>query len=358
MRATRSPLRLLAIAVAGLSASAVLAAGASGNGVGNETYVVHNLVSDNAAIPADTHDPNLVNAWGITAGPTTPWWVADNGTNKSTLYNGSGAPVPLVVGVDGGPTGTVFNGTGDFVVSANGKQGVARFLFASEDGGIRGWNPAVSPNAVVGTMTPDAIYKGLAIGSSGGSNFLYATNFHAGRIDVFNGSFGLVHSPGPFVDPQLPAGFAPFGIQNIGGTLFVTYGKQDADAHDEVDAQSLGFVDEFTTGGTFLARVATRGQLDAPWGLAMAPDGFGRFSGDLLVGNFGNGRINAYEPQADGTFAHRGQLRDTGHKPITIDGLWGLGFGNGAASGPKTTLYFAAGPNDEADGLFGSIEAH
>jgi uncharacterized protein (TIGR03118 family) len=358
MRRTRSPLRLLAIAVAGLTAAAVLAAGASGNGVGNETYVVHNLVSDSAAIPADRHDPNLVNAWGITAGPTTPWWVADNGTDKSTLYFGTGVPAPLVVGVDGGPTGTVFNSTGDFVVSANGKQGAARFLFASEDGGIRGWNPAVSPNAVVGTMTPDAVYKGLALGSSGGSNFLYATNFHAGRIDVFDGSFGLVHTPGPFVDPQLPAGFAPFGIQNIGGTLFVTYGKQDADAHDEVDAQSLGFVDRFATDGAFLGRVATRGQLDGPWGLAMAPNGFGRFSGDLLVGNFGNGRINAYEQQANGQFAHRGELRDAGHKPITIDGLWGIGFGNGSGSGPTTTLYFAAGPNDEADGLFGSIEAH
>ena len=213
MRRTRSPLRLLAIAVAGLTAAAILAAGASGNGVGNETYVVHNLVSDSAAIPADRHDPNLVNAWGITAGPATPWWVADNGTDKSTLYNGAGVPVSLVVGVDGGPTGTVFNGTSDFVVSANGKRATARFLFASEDGGIRGWNPGVSPNAVVGTMTPDAVYKGLAIGSSGGSNFLYATNFHAGRVDVFDGSFGLVHMLGAFVDPQLPAGFAPFGIQ-------------------------------------------------------------------------------------------------------------------------------------------------
>jgi uncharacterized protein (TIGR03118 family) len=172
---------------------------------------------------------------------------------------------------------------------------------------------------------------------------------------VFDTHFDLVQSPGGFVDPGLPSGFAPFGIQNIGGTLFVTFAKQDG--ADEVDHQSLGFVDRFSTSGTFLGRVATRGQLDAPWGLAWAPAGFGRFGGDLLVGNFGNGRINAYEQQADGTFAHRGELRDAGHKPITIDGLWGIGFGNGAASGPVTTLYFAAGPDDESHGLFGSIEA-
>ena len=160
----------------------------------------------------------------------------------------------------------------------------------------------------------------------------------------------------PFVDPGLPAGYGPFGIQNIGGHLFVTYAKQSG-GNDEVAGQSLGFVDEFETDGTFVTRVATRGQLNAPWGLAMAPSNFGRFSGDLLVGNFGDGTINAYAPQADGSFAHRGQLRTADHKPVTIDGLWGLGFGNGAGSGATNALYFTAGPDDESHGLFGRIQA-
>jgi uncharacterized protein (TIGR03118 family) len=360
---------LILVALALAAAAMVASAASSGQAVGHETYAVHNLVSDDPSIPADRHDPNLVNAWGITAGPMTPWWVADNETDRSTLYNGDGVPQPppptgpLVVTVDGGPTGTVFNGTSGFVVSSGGASGPARFLFASEDGVIRGWNPGVPPGpptpsrtAVVAASTPDAIYKGLAIGSVGTSTFLYATDFHHGQIDVFDSSFAPVTTM-PFVDPGIPAGFAPFGIQNIGGTLFVTYAKQDADAEDEVDAQSLGFVDMFATDGTFLGRVATRGQLDAPWGLAMAPADFGRFSGDLLVGNFGNGRINAYAQAADGTWSHTGQLRTADHKPLTIDGLWGIGFGNGSGSGARNALYFAAGPDDESHGLFGRITA-
>src|SRR5437763_6809721 len=327
---------LVAVALAG--AAMLASAASSRQAVGHETYVVHNLVSDDASIPADRQDPNLVNAWGITAGPATPWWVADNATDRSTLYNGDGVPQfpppvgQLVVTVDGGPTGTVFNGTSGFVVSSGGASAPARFIFASEDGAIRGWASTVPPGpptpsrtSEVAVATPDAIYKGLAIGSVGADTFLYATDFHHGQIDVFNSSWGRVTTM-PFVDPGIPAGFAPFGIQNIAGQLFVTYAKQDADAEDEVDAQSLGFVDAFATDGTFLGRVASRGQLDAPWGLAMAPADFGRFHGDLLVGNFGNGRINAYAQAADGTWSHAGQLRLDDHHPVTIDGLWGIGF--------------------------------
>jgi uncharacterized protein (TIGR03118 family) len=351
-----------ALVLTGLLAGAGAAPG--GVAVGNETYAVTNLVSD-GAVPAAHTDANLVNAWGLTATSTSPWWVANNGTSTSTLYNGDGvaqpAAAPLIVSVPGDPTGAVANTTSDFVVTSGTSSGPARFLFATEDGTIRGWNPNVPPpppshqtEIGVDNSAAGAVYKGLAIGAVGSDNFLYATDFVNGHIDVFDKSFIPVDMQ--FVDPGLPAGFGPFGIQNIGGRLFVTYAKQSGGT-DELHGQGLGFVDEFATDGTFLARVATRGQLDAPWGLALAPANFGRFSGDLLVGNFGNGRINAYEPLADGSFAHRGLLRDSDHKPVTIDGLWGLGFGNGVGSGATNALYFTAGPNDEENGLFGRITA-
>jgi uncharacterized protein (TIGR03118 family) len=341
-----------------------------GTAVGHETYTVTNLVSD-GAIPAAHTDANLVNAWGLTATATSPWWVANNGTDTTTLYNGDGVAqpaTPLVVSVPGAPTGAVANPTTDFIVTGSSSGGTssgpARFLFATEDGTIRGWNPTVPPppppapshltEIGVDNSTAGSVYKGLAIGSLGTSNFLYANDFVNGRVDVFDKNFQPVDMP--FVDPDLPAGYGPFGIQNIGGHLFVTYAKQSGGA-DEVAGQSLGFVDEFATDGTFITRVATRGQLNAPWGLAMAPSNFGRFSGDLLVGNFGDGTINAYAPETDGTFGHRGQLRTADHKPVTIDGLWGLGFGNGAGSGATNALYFTAGPDDESHGLFGRIQA-
>ena len=344
----------------------LLTAGSSpgGTAVGHETYTVTNLVSD-GTIPAAHTDANLVNAWGLTATASSPWWVANNATGTSTLYNGDGVAqfgtTPLVVSVPNAPTGAVANTTSDFVVSSGGASGRAVFIFATEDGTIRGWNPGVPPptlstqtEVAVDNSTAGSVYKGLAIGSVGSSNFLYATDFVNGHIDVFDKTFHAVDMP--FVDPGLPAGYGPFGIQNIGGHLFVTYAKQSG-GNDEVAGQSLGFVDEFETDGTFITRVATRGQLNAPWGLAMAPSNFGRFSGDLLVGNFGDGTINAYAPQTDGTFAHRGQLRTADRKPVTIDGLWGLGFGNGSGSGATNALYFTAGPDDESHGLFGRIQA-
>ena len=341
-------------------AAATLVAAIPSSAAEDNVYTVHPLVSDVSGA-APTTDPNLVNAWGLTASSSSPWWVADNGTDKSTLYNGNtGAIVPLVVQVAGGPTGTVFNGSDGFVVQSGAVSGPARFIFASEDGRIRGWNPTVSPTVAqvgVDRSGAGAIYKGLAIAQTASGPRLYAADFHNARVDVFDGSWNLVGGPDVFVDPDLPAGYAPFGIQTIGSRIFVSYAKQDEAAEDEVAGQGLGFVDVFDTAGNLLARVAQHGQLNAPWGLALAPASFGRFGGDLLVGNFGDGEINAYEELENGQFAHRGELRGADGKPLAIDGLWALEFGNGAAAGPTGTLFFTAGPDDESHGLFGSITA-
>ncbi len=319
---------------------------------------------------APTTDPNLVNPWGLDASPSgsAPWWVADNGTGLSTLYNAAGTPSSLVVTVPGAnPTGLVFNpfattNPNDFVVSSGASSGAALFLFANESGEIDGWNSSVPPPvpstvAQTAVTVPTAVFKGLAIGTSGGANYLYATDFHNGVIDVFDGTFTNVTGTtfaGKFNDPGIPAGFAPFGIQNIGGSLYVTYAKQDAAKHDDEAGPGNGFVDVFNTDGTFVKRLASGGTLNSPWGLAQAPSNFGIFSNDLLVGNFGDGRINAFDP-ATGNFL--GQVEDnTGG---AISGLWALQFGKGGAgtAGPTNTLFFTAGLNHEADGLFGNLVA-
>lgn len=314
------------------------------------SYAVTPLVSDQPGMAPHT-DPNLVNAWGLTAGPTTPWWVADNGTNSSTLYAGDGTPRSLVVDVPGGPTGTTFNPTAGFMLPTGGK---ALFLFDGEDGVIRGWNGAQGTSSVVvkDRSGQKAIYKGLTVADTTDGPRLYAADFHNARVDVFDGSFGLV--PGGFRDRFLPRGYAPFNVQVIGRFVFVTYAKQDADAEDEVAGPGLGFVDAYTLDGRFAARIASRGPLNAPWGLAVAPSGFGRFSGDLLVGNFGDGKINAYR-SFFGFLFFEGTLRDASHSPIAIDGLWALRFGNDGAAGSSKTLFFTAGPDEESHGLFGSI---
>jgi uncharacterized protein (TIGR03118 family) len=324
-------------------------------------YSQHTLVSD-GAVPADLVDPELVNAWGLVSSSTSPWWVADNGTGLSTLYNGNtGAKVALTVTVPGNPTGIVFNGGTGFVVSNGSVEGPARFLFASEDGTISGWNPAVSPTSALVAVDESqggAVFKGLAVATTPKGDLLYATDFHNGTVAVFDGSFKPVAAS--FADSGIPAGYAPFGIRAFGNVILVTYALQDADKHDDVPGQGHGYVDMFDTDGNLLERIAGKGQLNSPWGLALAPDNFGKFSGDLLVGNFGNGRIHAFDPRksnARGEFQHRGPLESANGSPIVIDGLWALSFGNGASAGPANTLFFTAGPFEEQHGLFGKLEA-
>ncbi|HYM83202.1 MAG TPA: TIGR03118 family protein, partial [Candidatus Dormibacteraeota bacterium] len=256
---------------------------------------------------------------------------------------------------DGAPTGQVFNATTTFHVSGGGVTVPARFIFASENGSIDAWSNALppAPPKVAQSMVtvPGAVYKGLALGISTAGPRLYAADFHHGRVQVFDGSFQPVDSPGAFVDPHLPARYAPFNVAVLAGRLYVSYAMQDAVGHDDVAGQGHGFVDVYDLDGRLVRRLVSRGRLDSPWGMALAPAGFGSFSGDLLVGNFGDGRIDAYDPMT-GEFA--GVLMWRPGKPIVIDGLWGLLFGNGVAGSP-TTLLFSAGPDREQHGLFGTI---
>ena len=359
----RVPWRRLA-AVLATGACALAGAGAAPGAVDN-AYTVHPLVSNQPAL-APIPDAHLVNGWGLTAGPQTPWWVSDNGTDETTLYNGNtGAPVGLVVAVHGAPTGAVFNGGTGFKVSHDGATEPALFLFDTESGVIRGWNPNVPAPApstrafrVVNMRGDNAIFKGLAIATTPRGDRLYATDFHNGKVDVFDERFHLVSRPGAFEDPNIPNGYAPFGIQAIGNRIFVTYAKQDANAEDDVAGAGFGFVDVYSRWGTLLQRVASRGSLDAPWGIAWAPSNFGEASGDLLIGNFGDGVINIFEPQGHGQFEHEGSLKRRNGNQLVIPGLWALQFGNGAVAGPTNTLFFTAGPADETHGLFGSIQAH
>jgi uncharacterized protein (TIGR03118 family) len=303
-------------------------------------------------------DPNLVNPWGQAASSTSPLWVADNGADVSTLYTGgvSGSIptiVPLVVGIPGGaPTGVVFNPTTDFVVHTNMGSAPANFIFDSEAGRITAWSNKVSgTTAQAEFASGNAVYKGLALASVDGRNFLYAADFHRARIDVFNARFKKVRLSGRFQDAGIPAGFAPFDIQLLDGELYVSYAKQDAARHDDVAGVGNGFVDVYDTSGHLLRRLISRGDLNSPWGLVLAPASFAAFAGDLLVGNFGDGAIHAYDPV---TGAEKGQLMNTDGNPILINGLWALRFGNGT-SATDGTLAFTAGIGDESHGLLGEI---
>jgi uncharacterized protein (TIGR03118 family) len=337
-----------------LAAAAPLAAAPPGN-----AYTVTPLVSDVGA--ALNHDPNLVNGWGLARSAMSPWWVADNGTDKSSLYTGAGAVLALAPTVEGGPTGVVFAGiVGSFLVGTAADPttlGLASFIFASEDGKIRAWRGGSTAALVTADLNDGAIYKGLAIAQLSAGPVLYAADFHNARIDVFDGAWNHVTLAGSFVDPELPDGYAPFGIQTIAGRVFVSYAKQDADAEDEVAGQGRGFVDAYDLEGNLIGRLEGQGQLNAPWGLALAPAGFGRFEGDLLVGNFGDGRINAYAEVEPGVFEHRGTLRAADGEKLAIDGLWALEFGNAGNNGTPDQLFFTAGPDDETHGLFGMITA-
>jgi len=321
------------------------------------------LVS-NIAGRASVTDDRVQNAWGLALSPTSPLWVANNGTNIATIYAGGlGGVAPSVVGLSvtvpgGAPTGQAFNGTSDFVVTGPGGSGPARFLFVSEGGDLTGWNPVADP-AVMGRSTASlavhvdgAIYKGLALASTAFGNVLLAADFHNARIDVFDSSLHLIQPAAPFfTDPGLPAGYAPFNIAVLGGKIYVAYAKQDADAEDEVAGAGLGFVDVYSGFGLLERRLLSQGPLNAPWGLEIAPASFGKFAGDLLVGNFGDGRITA----VDRVTGHvDGQLRDQRGKVIVVDGLWALLHGT-ANTGGTDAVWFSAGPNDEADGLVGQI---
>ena len=327
-------------------------------------YTRVNLVSDIAGVARFT-DPNLVNPWGLVSSSTSPFWVSDNGSGLSTLYNAKGqafpvGPSPLVVTIPapgaptgGTPTGIVFNATNDFVISQGSMSGKSFFIFATEDGTILGWNPNVNlTNAVIAKPTSGGVYKGLAIASNANGNFIYATDFFAGVVEMYDKNFNLVKT---FTDSGVAANFAPFGIQNIDGQLWVTFALQKLpDKHDDMAGPGNGYVDVFDTEGNIVRHFATTGTLNSPWGLAVAPRNFGPFGGDVLVGNFGDGRINAFDP--GGGF--EGQLVDPEGNPMTINGLWALRFGSGSPNnGDTNQLFFTAGIADESHGLFGFIGA-
>jgi len=333
-----------------LAASLISASVGFASAAPKNNYRATILVSNEAG-EAPIQDPLLVNAWGIAASPTSPWWVANNGTGTSTLYRGDGTKVPLEVTVPGAPTGMVWYGGSQFVLS-DGQP--ARFMWASEDGTLSGWNGGLGTQAEVvfpesGVGDPGSIYKGLAIHG----DTLYTTDFGECKVESLDGTFTEFDTAGEFEDDTIQAGYCPFGIQAIGDSIFVTYALKSG--VDDVAGQGHGFVREFDTDGNLIASVATHGQLNSPWGVALAPADFGRFSGCLLVGNFGDGRINAYCKDEEGEWGYGGRLRSN-NRDLVIDGLWGIGFGNGAGSGPTNILYFAAGPDEEENGSFGKIE--
>lgn len=325
-------------------------------------YVQHNLVSDLPGL-ADRVDASLINPWGIAASPTSPFWISANGSGLSTVYSGNGIASSLIVSIPGSsgaqspgaPTGMVFNDTTSFAAGAS----PATFIFASENGLISGWNSAAGKAAVVmaDRSGASAVYKGLATATRSEGPLLYAADFGNGRVDVFDGAMNLLSLPGAFHDPQIPAGFAPFNIANLSGTLYVAYAKQDAKHHDDVAGAGNGFIDMYDLNGLLLGRLVSGGPLNSPWGMALAPPVFGTFGGALLVGNFGDGAINAFDPV---TGMSLGALQDAKGAAIHVSGLWGLMFGNGSGAGDANTLYFTAGVagpgNVEDHGLFGAIQ--
>lgn len=333
-------------------------------------FIQTNLVSDIPGL-AEFTDPDLLNPWGMSSSATSPIWVSDNGAGVTTLYNGAGAKQGLTVTIatppgqtpgTASPTGQVFNAGGAssaFNVSGPLGTGSARFIFATEDGTISGWSPTA--NATQSIIPPGldhsaggngtgAVYKGLAIGTSGGVTRLYAANFRSGQVEMYDQNFALA---GTFTDPTVPLGYAPFNVQVLNGKLYVTFALQDGTKHDDQSGPGNGFVDQFNLDGTGMTRLVSHGSLNSPWGLAIAPTGFAGLSGDLLVGNFGDGTIDAFSLTGD----FLGDLLGTNGAPLTIDGLWGLRVGNGGSGGDPNAIYFTAGLNGEADGLFGNIVA-
>jgi uncharacterized protein (TIGR03118 family) len=327
------------------------------------SYVQHNLVADTPGV-ADHVDPNLIDPWGVSFSATSPFWVSNHGTGTSTLYNGIGqlAPIasPLVVVVPAGaattsghgtPTGQVQNAPAGFAIGGKNPS----FIFCTEDGTISGY---ISSNTPPGTLAVDnsaagAVYKGMAVATNGATPYLYVANFSGGTVDVYSTTYTKTALSGGFSDPAIPAGFAPFNIANIGGQLYVTYAKQNATKNHDAPGAGNGYVDIFDLNGNLLQKLASGGTLNSPWGLALAPSTFGAFAGDLLVGNFGDGTINAFN-LTSGAFVAQMQS-PTGTK-IAIPGLWALDFGNGGQDFSSSILYFTAGPSAETHGLFGSLQ--
>jgi uncharacterized protein (TIGR03118 family) len=354
-------------ATAALVVAAVAAGGGAASAAAGSVAITQtNLVADQAGV-AKVTDPSLVNPWGMSFGrgaTASPVWVSDNGSDSTTLYRGATIPpkaakVPLTVTIPWGePTGQVFNAAAtDFMVSSGAATGPAKFIFASESGYITGWNPTVpaagSTAAQTAAHIAGAVFKGLAIATTGGKQYLYAADFHNGKVDVFDSAFKLQKWTGAFTDTLLPKGYAPFNVQQLRGAIYVSYAQQDAQKHDDSPRLGRGQVDVYSLTGKLIKRLVKQGVLDSPWGLAIAPAGWGKFTGALLVGNFGNGRIHAYDART-GKFV--GTLFDANNKPITIDGLWGLITGNGVA-GDVQSILFTAGPDGEAHGLYGELTA-
>lgn len=365
-RIVRRPSALLALGASLGAALGLLAVSAPAGASAFAAYQQVNLVSDVPGM-AQVTDPNLVNAWGASYLGTSPLWVSDNAKDVTTLYSGGvdgsqQAIAPLVVSIPGGaPTGQVSNATTSFVVhDAAGHSGPARFLFVGESGHLSGWNPAVggtgappSTHAVDAVVTPGAVDKGMAMGMTPDGPRLYVADFSAGVVDVYNGDFQRVITKGNFMDARLPDGYAPFNVMVAGDKVYVAYARQDNERHDEIAGAGRGRVDVFTLDGVLQRRLPNHGVLNAPWGLTIAPAGFGRYSGDLLVGNFGDGRIHAFNPT---TLAFAGTLRALGGEAVAIDGLWALLPGNGT-EGSTHDVLFTAGPQDEQHGLLGLLRA-
>jgi uncharacterized protein (TIGR03118 family) len=386
------PNRASACASLGLIGALTLVAcgggGSSGGSSGSQTvaqmpsgFADTALVSDKTAVVATptTIDANLSNPWGVAIATGLPFWVADNNSNLSTLYSGTGAietdsitgsnevgiAIPAsAAGVPANPTGQVYNGGGGFLVTTSAGQESALFIFDGEGGTIAAWASGSGATAVtayddgVANGANHAVYKGLALGTVNGANFLYATDLHNNKVDVFDTNFTKPAAmQGKFIDPTMPAGFVPFGIVALNGQLYVSYTKQDAAKHDETTGAGLGYVDVFDFSGNFVSRFASAGALNAPWGMAIAPAGFGSLQGDLLIGNFGDGKINIFAPNGTALATSMGALTVTNGGTITIPGLWSLVFGNGDPDKPATTLFYTAGFADQTDGVFGSIAA-
>jgi uncharacterized protein (TIGR03118 family) len=337
------------------------------------------LVTDNDTVVATalTIDANLQNPWGIAVAPGSPFWISDNNNNLSTLYSGIGAnetqgvtgsasvgvAIPAsAAGVQAKPTGQVYNGNGGFMITTSMGQESALFIFDGEGGTIAAWAKDSGATAVtayddgVANAGNHAVYKGLAIGAVGGATYLYATDLHNNKVDVFDTNFSKPAAmQGKFVDPNIPAGFAPFGIAALNGNLYVTFAKQDSAMNDEITGAGLGYVDVFDFSGNLISQFASAGPLNAPWGIAIAPAGFGSLQGDVLIGNFGDGMINIFTPNGTAVANAEGPLMSSAGQPFVFPGLWSLVFGNGDSDKPVTTLFYTAGFANQTDGVFGGI---